>query len=348
MRVLRLFATLAVTSAVAAGCGAGGGASSNTIRVGWQTPWATQGQIVQVLKRTNALELNGMHATYAGFAYGAPLNAAALSGAVDVIFTADQPAAALVARGGRWTIVGRLMYNRVSVYVPPRSSITTVAGLKGKRIGMPFGAAAQREALRAIEGAGLNIDHDIKPVNLDMSQQVPIVRRGSAASWSGVDALAGFDPVPAELQAEGKVRMLHTSNVVSVVMMSNRVLEQHRDAAVRFLTAFRMAYYYFARHPKQTGGWFVKDSDLPFSQKALDISASVEPNASALRPEDVRILLNQAEIQQMRDGITFLHDHGLIDKAIDIRRFIDQGPASAADARLQSDPQLFNRVAPTG
>src|SRR3989338_1727217 len=117
-----------------------------SIRIGWQIPWATQGQLTQILKHTDILKNNSLKAEFNGFTFGGPLNEAALAKQVDVIFTADQPAATLLSKNPNWVIIGRLMYNRVSLYVPPKSSIETVADLRGKTVGMPFGAAAQRMA----------------------------------------------------------------------------------------------------------------------------------------------------------------------------------------------------------
>jgi hypothetical protein len=68
------------------------------IRLGWQVPWATQGQLVMGLKHTNIASLLGLELTYVGFAYGAPLNQAALAGEVDVLLTADQPALLLLGK----------------------------------------------------------------------------------------------------------------------------------------------------------------------------------------------------------------------------------------------------------
>src|SRR5689334_6361031 len=96
-------------------------ANPEPVRLGWQIPWATQGQVVQALKNTNALDLMGQQVSFVGFAYGAPLNAAALAGQVDVLFTADQPALVLLARDPGFRIVARLMYNRSCLYVPAAS-----------------------------------------------------------------------------------------------------------------------------------------------------------------------------------------------------------------------------------
>ena len=126
------------------------------IRVGWQETWATQGQLSVILQQSEILSELGFEAEFVGFSYGAPLNEGALAGEVDVLFTADQPAIALCNRDSSWGMIGRLMYNRVGTFVPPDSSIQTVADLKGKTIGIPFGAAAHRETLGAVRAAGLD------------------------------------------------------------------------------------------------------------------------------------------------------------------------------------------------
>ena len=42
------------------------------IRIGWQIPLATQGQIVQVLKKTDLLEKHGLRGDFKSFSYGGP------------------------------------------------------------------------------------------------------------------------------------------------------------------------------------------------------------------------------------------------------------------------------------
>src|SRR5690242_8344077 len=93
-------------------------ATSVPIRIGWQTGWATEAQLTEVLKHTDILEHHALAGDFKGFSYGGPLNEAALAGQVDVIFTADQPAATLIARGGKWKIVARLIDFRACLIVP--------------------------------------------------------------------------------------------------------------------------------------------------------------------------------------------------------------------------------------
>src|SRR3989344_3220774 len=208
------------------------------IRIGWQIPWAVEGQLTQILKRTSLLADNDLKGEFKGFSYGGPLNEAALAGDVDVIFTADQPAATLLVKNSDWVIIGRLMYNRVSLYVPPLSPINSISDLRGKTVAMPFGAAAQRMALKAEQDAGLDPKKDVNNINLGMLEQTDLVKDAAATKWDTIDAMAGFDPIPAVFEEKGLVRNLATGKIVSLIVMNGKYIEQHPEAPVQFLKAF--------------------------------------------------------------------------------------------------------------
>ena len=75
--------------------------SAVPVRIGWQIPAATQGQVLQVLKRTSVLEAHGLKPIFVPFSYGGPQVEAAFAGQLDVFFSGDQPALNLIARGGK-------------------------------------------------------------------------------------------------------------------------------------------------------------------------------------------------------------------------------------------------------
>lgn len=306
------------------------------IRIGWQIPWATQGQITQVLAHTNILERNGLKGEFKGFSYGGPLNEAVLAGEVDVIFTADQPAAILLSKGVDQLIIGRLMYNRVALYVPPESPIKSLTELRGKKIAMPFGAAAQRVALKAIQDVGLNPLTDINSIHLDIYEQTGIVQSGTKESWGEIDALVGFDPTPAIFEHEGKARMLHVGRVVSVIVMSKKFISEYPQIPTRFLQAFTEAYLYYATHQEQANKWFKEASRLNFDTSVLDIAASVEPNVKAMNISDVRIMITEEDLKIMNEAASFIYDQGIIKNRVDIRSHIDMIYANEASKALSA------------
>jgi len=291
------------------------------IRIGWQTLWATQGQVVKSLQNTNILSMNGLEAEFVGVEYGPLLNPLALRGDLDVILTADQPAAMLLAKGGEWKIIGRLMYNSTRVYVQPDSPIETMADLKGGKVAGPIGAAAQRIALKGFVDAGLNPLTDIEETALQMSAQGPIVLGGG--DWP-VDAMYGFDPVGANFVYQGHARLIYAGNVVSLVLMSTDYLENHEEAARNFTRAFVEAWYFYSAHQDTANAWFKEESQIPFDTEVLDIAASVEPNIQAQSIQDIRPLLNDEDMEVLQEAADFIYEQGLTDVQLEIALFVDQ------------------------
>jgi ABC-type nitrate/sulfonate/bicarbonate transport system substrate-binding protein len=293
------------------------------IRVGWQIPWATEGQLTQILKQTDILRKNGLKGEFKGFNYGPPLNEAALAGQVDIIFTADQPAATLLSKNPNWVIIGRLMYNRVSLYVPPKSPIKTVADLKGKTVGMPFGAAAQRMALKAEKDAGFDPKKDVNNVNLDIYEQSDLVRDTNSTKWDNMDALAGFDPTPAIFEEKGLIRTLAVGKVVSVIVMSKDYIKADPEAPVKFLKAFHSAYDYYRNNRSVADEWFTAESKLTITPKALQIAAGIEPNLSVDSTSEIRLGFTDGDYGILQEAADFIYDQSLVKTKVNMKDYID-------------------------
>lgn len=294
-----------------------------SIKIGWQIPWATQGQLAQILKYTDILERHGLSGNFKGFNYGGPLNEAALAKQVDVIFTADQPAATLLTKSPDWVIIGRLMYNRVSLYVPPQSPITAVSDLRGKTVAMPFGAAAQRMALKAEKDAGLDPATDVKNINLDIYEQSDLVKDPNATKWGEIDALAGFDPTPAIFEEKGLIRNLAVGKIVSVIVMSKDFIKLHPEAPVKFLQAFYDSYDYYRNNIQEADEWFTKESNLSITPKALQLAASIEPNLHVESKKDIRLGFNDDDYKTLQEAADFIYDQSLVKAKINMKDYID-------------------------
>src|SRR5271156_4716096 len=104
------------------------------LKLGWQPPWANQGQIVEVLKQLSAGGTIHYPVEFLPFTFGGPMTEAALAGRVDGIFLGDQPALKLISKDAGWRIVSRLVNYRSAFVIPPASSIRSVADLRGKTV----------------------------------------------------------------------------------------------------------------------------------------------------------------------------------------------------------------------
>lgn len=291
------------------------------IRIGWQTPWATQGQLTQILKNTNLLKENNLEAEFKGFNAGGPLNEAALGQQVDVIFTADQPAATLLSKNTNWVIIGRLMYNRVSLYVPPKSPIIKVSDLKGKTVAMPFGAAAQRMALKAEKDSGLDPKKDVNNINLDIYEQADLVKNSNMTKWDKIDALAGFDPTPAIFEEKGLIRNLAVGKVVSVILMSKDFIKENPNAPIEFLKSFYGSYDFYKKNIEQSNQWFVSESKLDITDKALQIASDIEPNLKV--ENEIRLDFTEDDLTILQDAANFIFDQSLVKVKVNMKDFID-------------------------
>jgi ABC-type nitrate/sulfonate/bicarbonate transport system substrate-binding protein len=291
------------------------------IRIGWQETWATQGQLSVTLQETEILKDLGFAPEFVGFAYGAPLNEGALAGEVDVLFTADQPAIALCNRDSTWGMIGRLMYNRVGTFVPPDSAIMTPEDLQGKTIAIPFGAAAHRETLGAVSGAGLDPVDDITAINMGIKEIAALVNGGSQnGKWDTVDAGSAWDPVFADLESSGKVRPIANGTVTSVVVMDDDFVASNPGSDKLFMEAMSKAYATYKADTTKANALFRTKSNLKFSPAALDLAASVEPN---LQPKnEISVTLSAVDQQNIQKAADFMLEAKILKKAVDTQKMI--------------------------
>jgi ABC-type nitrate/sulfonate/bicarbonate transport system substrate-binding protein len=291
------------------------------VRIGWQVPWATQGQLVQILKHTDILAKNGIKAEFIGRIYGPMLNELAMAGEVDVVLTADQPAAALFSKKKGWIGIGRLMYNRTLTYVPPKSAIRSMADLRGKTIGVPIGAAAERVTYEALGRVGIT-PKDVHVVNLGIMEQGPIVLGSKdRISWTSVDALSGFDPIPAIFESMGLIRVLDVGKVCSLVLMNQSLLGKDPLVATRIMQSVKDAYDFYRQNVFQANEWFMAEAQLKSSnQKACNIAASIEPNVTAHSRDEIRVTFTEDDFVLMQKGADFLAPK--LNELINMRQYV--------------------------
>lgn len=293
------------------------------VRIGWQVPWALQGQLVQILKHTDILKKNGLEAEFVGRNFGPELNELALGSQVDVILTADQPAAQLFSKDKGWVGIGRLMYNRTSTYVPSSSGLKKLSDLKGKTVGVPFGAAAERIIVDGLSNAGVDTKADVKFINLGIQEHAPLVIKSGkdAIKWDQFDALSGFDPVPAILSSKGLVKEIHVGKVCSMILMNNEFIKKNSLVAVAMVTSIRDAYLYYNKNRKQVDSWFMEEAKFDVNNvKALELASSLEPNINAKKNLEIRMIFNDEDFLIMQKGADFIKKN--TNQDIDMKNFV--------------------------
>jgi sulfonate transport system substrate-binding protein len=294
------------------------------IRIGWQIPLATQGQIVQVLKRTDLLKTHGLDARFVPFSYGGPQSEAALAGELDVIFVGDQPVITLIARGGKWKIVSRLFYTRTAIMVPPNSPIEKIEDLRGKTVATPFGSVAHREAVLKEQAAGLDPDKDVRNLNLDILEISNLVQAGGEKSWGKIDAVGVWEPSTSLFELKKLARIVDSTRTLGVVAISDDFISKHPDATVQFMVAVLKAWAYFAAHTDQVNQWYIDDARLAYTPDVLASAAKVEPNYAAKSVAEVDLSLTEEHIATLEKGAAWSYERGFSKAKAQMRPAIDQ------------------------
>lgn len=320
--------------------GCAGKSGLTPIKIGWQVGWATQGQVSQVLKHSDILKNNGLAGEFLGFSYGAPLTEAALASQVDVAFVADQPAATLIARGGKWSIIARLIDFRSALIVPIESPIKSLKDLEGKTIAIPFGSTTHRVILNMIKEAGLVPEKNASIINLDILEQAALIQSGNRTKWGNVDAMASWDPNVAIFESRSMARVLKFDNALAVVVMANEYIANQRPGAIRFLKSFIEAYYYYAMHQEQANMWFAEEARIQFDPALLNVAAAFEPNIKAQTIGDIDVSLSEHQILMMQEGAQFAYEQKLTDLVPDMKKSTDLSLLEEALSQLKQEGQI--------
>ena len=289
--------------------GKGESESSVPVRIGWQIPAATQGQVLQVLKRTSVLEGHGLNPIFVPFSYGGPQVKAAFAGDIDVFFAGDQPVINLIARGGRWKIVARLFEDGVGLIVPPHSPIKGFQDLKGKTVASPFGSVAHRDAFLGQQAEGLDPQNDVVNKNLDILEIRRRVQAGGNGTWSGMDAAVVWEPIISRFESERLARRVTSGRYLGVVAVSEKFIDSHPEAVIQLLTALVRSWAFFARQPDRVMQWYIDDTRLDYTAESL-VSARLDSNFSATSLNDVSLELSPDHIATLERSTKWASDTG--------------------------------------
>ena len=157
-------------------------------------PWRYAQATGEVEKAT------GYKVTYRKLGSGADVIRALASGSVQLGEAGSSPIAAGLSQGVDISLFWILdnINDAEALVARDGSNVTSVAGLKGKKIGVPFVSTSHFHTLVALQNAGVN-PSDVQIVNL----RPPEV----AAAWArgDIDATYIWDPVLAKVKKNGKV-----------------------------------------------------------------------------------------------------------------------------------------------
>ncbi|MCC7531074.1 MAG: ABC transporter substrate-binding protein [Candidatus Melainabacteria bacterium] len=300
------------------------------IRIGWQLATSTQGQIVEVLKRTDLLDGLGLNPTFVPFSYGEPEVSAALKGDLDVMFSSGQSVNNLLARGGKWKVLGRLHYIQAALMVPPDSPIKEIKDLRGKTVACTFGTIGHREATLKERAAGLNPQKDVNHVNMDILEIQKLVESGGREKWGKFDAVALWDPDISMFQKDGAARVLSSHRAIHLISVSDKFINNNRPATIRFLEGVAQSWEFFNHFRERVNQWYIDDSQFGFTSAALNSAAKQDPNFDAKSLSDIELRLDDESLCLLDTGAKWSQENGYTQTVVPIRQAVDQTLLAAA------------------
>jgi ABC-type nitrate/sulfonate/bicarbonate transport system substrate-binding protein len=193
--------------------------------------------------------------------------------------------------------------------------------------------------LQKLREAGLDPSKDLQILNIDIQEQGDIVNAAKGGRWDKVDAFASWDHHIALYESKGLAKVLTSGTALGVVMMSERFIRAHPEAAVNFLAAYKLAYYYYATHQDQANDWFSAAAQGQFDQTILRQVSTIEPNLKASSLQQVGVGLGPEHVATLQAAADFAAQQKLIQAQVDIRNAINYSLTGEAEAKIVGDVQ---------
>lgn len=177
-----------------------------------------------------------------------------------------------------------------AIVVPPKSKITKLRDLSGKRLGY----LAREEYLINLIMTNMAPENDLKNITFVPLQPDEVI---SAFAESKADALFLLDPYRSYMIYLGNISMVNglaSSYIVpnipfgAIVMRKNYVMSENRLAATRVVTAVEAALSYLARNPEMAKDYLVainawpQESELTMKMRLPEYERLAEINVKSI------------------------------------------------------------------
>ena len=282
--------------------------SSEVARIGWMTSWTSPAVILQTLAHTDIFENEGAKAQLKAFLYGPEINEAARAGEVEITNSGIVPSVSLLSVSDDWLIAGRLIDFSVSL-VTNDSKIHSLASLKGKKIGVPFGGGSHPYIIGKLKALG--IEQTVTLINMKPSEQE------LALKSHAVHAIATWEPQTTLAVKRANARVIDGETQSGLILVNRKYLSSNKENVKNILNAYKKANYFVSKHPTQVDSWCAQALRLPI--EILSQIPSIERNFSAQSLENINIEVTQKLLEQSQRTADQMFELGLIKKRVRLK-----------------------------
>ncbi|OQA30563.1 MAG: hypothetical protein BWY55_00844 [archaeon ADurb.Bin336] len=89
------------------------------------------------------------------------------------------------------------------------------------------------------------------------------------------------------------------------------------------MRAFIDIYDFYRQNKSTANKWFIANSKLDVSERALNIASAVEPNLVATSKEGIRIGFIESDYNIMQEAANFLYDNKLVSSRVVMKDHVD-------------------------
>ncbi len=326
--LIGLFAIIAYALILTA-CNGSSNKKETRLIVGWQTAWATAGQIVETMVNTNIPELYKSNATFRNFLFGPDMLEASLGGNIDATTTGVVPAINLLAASDDWVIVCRLIDFSCVTIARNVTNIKSYADLKGHKLGVPFGSGAHPYIVQRLKENNLTIGTGpdaVELINVSPAEAIVVLQQG------GVDAIGAWEPNATIMEQKEIGKAIDEKRYIGFLSVRKSIVENNPEEVVALIKSLIEANLYVAKNREQTDEWFAKRSN--FERELLKKIRVIEPNLKANRIEDISVEISQEDIVLSQQVADQMFESGLIKRKINLNDRINLKLAQKAISEI--------------
>lgn len=256
---------------------------------------------------------------------GPVINEALANGQVDLAFLGDL--ASIIGKSANLdTKVVAAAARGVNHYlaVSPTATIKSLADLRGKRIGLFRGTAAQLSFISALRSSGLR-ERDLQLINLDFAAASAALSAGHIdATWGGYNALALAARGTAELPFSTKQAGNGAGQLSGLLLTTQDFATQHPTWLLRILKVQTEAYRWASDPANREAYIELQAKQSGYPQALLQIELQGAELGHLLSPE-----LDDEFVAKLRESIDLAQQEGLIRRPIELSdwlepRFLEQ------------------------
>lgn len=285
------------------------------IRIGYALLTPIHCHIGEVFLRTDILKKQRLDAKLIPFLRGYEQAEAVEKGEIDVVFGSEVPAVLTLSKNPYMRIVGTPgQLGRNVLLVPADSSISGVAQLKGKKVGLTAGSTSHKDFLKWIKAESIALE-DIFVVDLSQEQIE------EALSRKMIDAAVMWDPWAEVLIRKQKTKIISQRLFWSLILSSQRYIDKYPHGIPRYLRAVKKAVCFTLRNRDKVNCWVMEKSQWPLD--IVEFIIQYNSNFSGnIKQCNLKLSLTNEVKQALEECVVFLKQSNSVPQNFNLDKYI--------------------------